>query len=126
MYECDNDVMDNQVVNMQFDDGSTCSFSMIAFTEEICVRKTRIFGSQGELQGDGHTIRVFNFLTRTAESVTPLPPDDCASAMTGHDYGDYFLMRDFVDAVINDEPQAIMSGPDEVRYSAIPAALRAL
>lgn len=35
-----------QVVNMEFEGGVTAAFSMVAFTEEICKRKTTIYGSK--------------------------------------------------------------------------------
>ncbi|RUP48402.1 hypothetical protein BC936DRAFT_144620 [Jimgerdemannia flammicorona] len=39
VYESDNNVMDNQVVNLQFANGATASFTMIATTEAQCARK---------------------------------------------------------------------------------------
>lgn len=39
VYEMDNDVCDQQIVNMEFENGTTVSMSMIAFTEAICQRK---------------------------------------------------------------------------------------
>ncbi|KAM7404479.1 hypothetical protein PAMP_011823 [Pampus punctatissimus] len=37
-----------QVVNMEFEGGVTAAFSMVAFTEEMCKRKTTIYGSKVE------------------------------------------------------------------------------
>lgn len=44
-----------QVVNMEFEGGLTAAFSMVAFTEEICLRKTSIYGSK---VGKKHDLRV--------------------------------------------------------------------
>jgi len=123
VYECDNDVNDNQVVNMLFDNGATASFSMVAFTKEICVRKTRIFGTRGELEGDGeHLIRHFDFLTNVTTNITPDATAHGTSTLTGHGYGDFYLTRDFIDAVLADDQSKILSGPREV---AMPACLLA-
>lgn len=46
---------------MEFEGGKTASFSMVAFTKEICTRITRIHGTHGQLEGDGYKITVTNF-----------------------------------------------------------------
>jgi len=43
VYDCDNDVVDNQVVNFQFQDGSTASLTMIAFSKEQVRHFTETF-----------------------------------------------------------------------------------
>ncbi|RKU47933.1 hypothetical protein DL546_009397 [Coniochaeta pulveracea] len=47
VYECDNDVVDHQVVNIEYEGGVTASMTMSAFTEALCDRGTRIQGSGG-------------------------------------------------------------------------------
>ncbi|XP_034065222.1 uncharacterized protein zgc:154075 isoform X1 [Gymnodraco acuticeps] len=118
VYECDNDVCSNQVVNMEFEGGLTAAFSMVAFTEEICKRKTTICGSKGELSCDGHEVRVFDFLTQRSTKHSPLSgaPRRFMS-MSGHGGADYYLMDAFVSAVANNDPSLIRSGPEETLLS---------
>jgi len=110
VYECDNDVVDNQVVNMLFESGKTASMTMTAFTE-AGGRKTRIFGTRGQIEGDGSTIRHFDFLTDTWTQVDVNSGD--ASILGGHGGGDYGLMQAFVDAVRTEDQSRVVSGPDE-------------
>lgn len=110
VYACDNDVVDHQVVNLEFEGGPTAVFTMTAFTEGNH-RKTRIFGTRGEIECNGDHIRHFDFLTDHWTDHT-LPPLDGTLA-GGHGGGDYFLMQHFVDAVAGRDPARILSGPDE-------------
>eukprot|EP01127_Copromyxa_protea_P016480 TRINITY_DN4904_c0_g1_i1.p1 TRINITY_DN4904_c0_g1~~TRINITY_DN4904_c0_g1_i1.p1 ORF type:complete len:425 (-),score=102.06 TRINITY_DN4904_c0_g1_i1:125-1399(-) len=105
-YSCDNDVLDNQVVNMQFEDGSTASFTMVAFSEEVCTRKTRIFGTRGEIVGDGEkSIKVFTFVDRQKKEYFPDPP--AHPEMNSHGGGDFGLMESFVKAVSTNNPSLV-------------------
>ncbi|KAI8319602.1 NAD(P)-binding protein [Martensiomyces pterosporus] len=107
VYECDNDVCDNQVVNMEFADNRYASFTMVAFTEEICVRKTRIFGTRGELVGDGDkAIEVYDFVTRKK---TAFEPDEVSDNLAGHGGGDMGIIEAFVDAVATNDPSLLAS-----------------
>jgi predicted dehydrogenase len=111
VYACDNDVVDHQVVNMRFADGSTASFTMTAFTRQRD-RETHIFGTRGEIYGNGELIEIFDFLTNTTETVTIEVGSD-GSIQSGHGGGDFGIMRDFVTALATDDPRSILSGPDE-------------
>ena len=46
VYDCDNDVCDSQLVNVQFEGGAIANLTMTAFTREVCARYTRITGSK--------------------------------------------------------------------------------
>lgn len=110
-YLCDNDVVDHQVVNFQFAGGETASFTMTAFTE-YSDRKTRLFGTLGQIEGDGRLIKVFDFKTNS-ETVYDVEAVDAGTSMTGHGGGDYHMMEKFVEAVAKQDQSLILSGPDE-------------
>ena len=108
VYACDNDVVDHQVVAMQFASGATATFTMTGFTRQRD-RETRIFGTRGELHGDGTTIEVHDFLTDRTETIRT----DDAVATDGHGGGDARLMARFVAAVASGDRTQILSGPAE-------------
>jgi len=110
VYACDNDVVDNQVVNMLFEGGRTASFTMTAFNE-AGHRKTHIFGTKGSIYGDGAKITRFDFLTDETEVIDTSVTD--ASLLGGHGGGDYGIMHSFVEAVSSGDPSKVLSGADE-------------
>ena len=118
VYECDNDVISNQVVNMMFEGGKTVSMSMVAFTKKLCVRQTKIFGTKGELVCDEDSpITVYNFTTRKEETFEcDLIPSE-TTTMSGHGFADYHLMHAFVKSVTFNDPNFILSSPDECLQS---------
>ena len=110
VYACDNDVVDHQVVNMQFDGGGTASLTMTAFTEADH-RQARIFGTKGELISNGRSIKHFDFLTDKWNEINTNSGD--SSILGGHGGGDYGMMKAFVNAVIHNDQTLILSGATE-------------
>ena len=114
VYACDNDVVDNQVVNLLFEGGATASFTMTAFNGSGG-RKTHIFGTRGELYGDSSKITHLDFLTDETEVIDTEAPD--ASILGGHGGGDFGLMANFIKAVACKDRSMILSGPGETLES---------
>ncbi len=110
VYDCDNDVVDHQVVNMEFEGGQTASFTMTGFTKAR-QRETRIFGTEGEIYGNGTKIQLYHFVNG-AQVIIDTSEDDPAS-LADHGGGDYALMDAFVSAVAENDPRKILSGPEE-------------
>ncbi|KAI9138289.1 oxidoreductase domain protein, partial [Paraphysoderma sedebokerense] len=97
VYESDNDVVDHQVVSMEFEGGKTANFSMVAFTGDICIRKTRIFGTSGELECNGSVIVHHDFSKKAINRSTPAFTSH--DEIDGHGGGDDKIMKGFVEAV---------------------------
>jgi predicted dehydrogenase len=103
VYESDNDVCDDQVVTIAWDDdpstrrlAKTASVHMIAPTERICERRGRVYGTHGELDYDSRCIRFYAFDSQST-SVVDVPQS--AEKMRSHGGGDHGLTRAFIGAV---------------------------
>ncbi|TVY26273.1 putative oxidoreductase [Lachnellula hyalina] len=118
VWESDNDVLDDQIVTLTWDDDSrsvsgkefpdrgpkTAVFHMVAFTEAQCERRGKISGTHGEIQYNSKEIRVYKFdkFLKPEEVKIFTPP----KAAGGHGGGDGGLMNGFskaVEASINGE-----------------------
>lgn len=115
VYACDNDVVDHQVVNMEFEGGTTASFTMTGFTP-AGHRQTRVFGTRGSIDGDGVHLTVHDFVTGRSETLDTRPPGD-ATAGGGHGGGDAGLMDAFLTAVETRDRASILSSPRESLHS---------
>ncbi|KAF1932555.1 NAD(P)-binding protein [Didymella exigua CBS 183.55] len=101
VWESDNDVCDDQVVTLTWDDdgedasrgAKTALFHMIAHTEKQCERRGRIYGTKGEIEYDSTTISVHDFASKKTTKHVP------HAAGGGHGGGDAGLVRQFLMAV---------------------------
>ncbi|PYI55670.1 Gfo/Idh/MocA family protein [Paenibacillus flagellatus] len=92
VYRSDNNVVDHQVVNMEFANGATAMFSMCGFTFEQ-ERRIQVMGTRGELRGEEGKITVFDFLTHQKTEIT-IPAQS-----SGHGGGDSGIVKSFLDEV---------------------------
>ncbi|KAJ3020607.1 hypothetical protein HKX48_000550 [Thoreauomyces humboldtii] len=124
VYECDNDVCDHQVVNIQFKGGPTASFTMVGFSGEVCERQTRIHGSRGQIVGNSINITVTDFVKGTTRVLTPedyLPRDANGElhpqSSSGHGGGDHGLMDAFIGAIRDADPKRLGCTPSQALLS---------
>lgn len=95
VFQCDNDVVDHQVVNMEYASGATVSFNMSAFN--CGGRKVRIMGTKGELHAEmsNDYVSVFDFATRTHKQIKIADAIIDESIKGGHGGGDRGIIRAF-------------------------------
>lgn len=94
VYRCDNDVVDHQIVNLQFANGVTASVTMCAFTEK-CERIINLMGTRGQIKGnmEENTIEWTNFVTGHTTQIRLHVQEG------GHSGSDVSMMRQFVKLV---------------------------
>lgn len=107
VFACDNDVADHQVVNIEFENGATAVFTL-AGCSKYGDRRTTVFGSLGELFGDGEKLFYYSYLTGQTENVEIPPPQ----VPDHHGGGDFNLVAAFIDAVLSRDTSHIVTGPE--------------
>ena len=112
VYHCDNDVVDHQVVNMEFEGGATASFTMCAFTS-AGGRTIKVMGTMGDITADmsANTITIQPFRgEKKFIDIAKLGLD-----LSGHAGGDKRLVLDIVD--ILQDPDNKKVGLTSIEYS---------
>lgn len=98
VYKCDNNVVDNMVSIIEFENGVNVTFNLCAFTDEVC-RTIKIMGTKGEIRGNDakNHIEVYEFGKGDGRFAngkkTEIIPDVLEG---GHGGGDTGLMNDFI------------------------------
>ncbi|WP_314588661.1 Gfo/Idh/MocA family oxidoreductase [Paenibacillus terrigena] len=91
VYRCDNNVVDHQIVNMEFTNGANASFIMSGLTEGGA-RRVQIMGTHGEIIGDMDSgiYTLYRYLTGEKLEI------NCNTSGDGHGGGDERLVSSFL------------------------------
>ena len=113
VFACDNDVVDNQVLNFVYEGGITGNMTMTAFSQEVA-RESEFRGTHGMIKGDGKNLTVTRF--KDGEEIVEHYDTALAnqSLAGGHGGGDAGLMNDFINAVANQDQSYLGATPEEM------------
>ena len=127
VYGGQNDVADHQVVSIEYAGGVTAGFTLTAFSP-LEDRRTRIFGTKGQIATDGSTVELFDF--RSSSTTLHEAVAGAVSAGEGHAGGDVAMIKAFVRALCDGEPSHFSSdgraslATHEIVFAAEEARLR--
>lgn len=111
VYKMENNQPDHLVTSMEFEGGTTVSFSMEAFTS-YHGRRTRVMGSLGDIVGDMNEFTHTDFLTgeKTKWDITVKDVEHYENS--GHGGGDWALVTDWIRAVKTKDSSLLSSTLD--------------
>lgn len=94
VFRCDNDVVDHQIVNMEFENGVHVSFTMGSFTHECC-REVNFMGTKGQIKGDmlKGILEYYDYVTGNIETIK------VHTSNSGHSGSDSAMMKAFVEMI---------------------------
>ena len=101
VFKCDNDVVDHQVVNIEFEDKTTASHTMNAFTR-WCYRDIKVMGSKGCIEGnfEEKMFKVYHFLDNSERQVDIR---DYTDDFVGHGGGDRIMFAELIDYLLTNQ-----------------------
>jgi predicted dehydrogenase len=108
VWQCDNDVVDHQVIAMEFPGEVTATFTMTAFTHEGG-RRLRVHGTEAVLEFIDHAqeITITTFATGNVQKIA------VGREQGGHGGGDTRMARDWLDAIHAKDPSRLVTTPQE-------------
>jgi predicted dehydrogenase len=109
VFKTDNDVVDHQVVSMEFAGGVTATFTMTAFTP-WGGRYLRIHGTRGYIEAkvDQRTIDLWEFWAENRHTHIDFPADGGS-----HGGADGRLIKNFIEAVQGQDESLVRTGTTE-------------
>ncbi len=112
VYHCDNNVVDHQVVNMEFENDVTAAFTMCAFSNEMG-RTIKLMGTKGEIRGhmEKNQIEVIEFGTSKKLTIDL----NIGVDIHGHGGGDERLMCDFINLIRENNNDCLTSAKNSVQ-----------
>jgi predicted dehydrogenase len=106
VFKCDNNVLDHQVVIMDFEDQITASFTMAFTRPHGGGRFIRVMGTKGDIVGDWENVMTTDFLSLKTETWNVAANSEIKS---GHGGGDDGLTRNFIQAVTRKDESLLTS-----------------
>ncbi len=115
VFKCDNDVVDHQIVNIEFDDKTTASHTMNAFTR-WCYRDIKVMGSKGCIEGnfEDKKFKVFHFVDNSERVVDIC---DYTDDFVGHGGGDRIMFVELIDYLLTNKKTVRLTSIQESMVS---------
>lgn len=109
VFHCDNDVVDHQIVSMQFGNSVHATLTMSAFNKGG--RVSTFMGTNGELRADmeNQKLEFYDFSTREITQLYKPEDNFDQSIAGGHGGGDFGIMQDLYDYIVNENPSDSIS-----------------
>ena len=109
VYQCDNDVVDHQIVNIQFGKDKLMTHTMSPFNKGG--RISTIMGTKGELRLDmeEQVMTFYDFATRETKEVYRPEVSIDQTIAGGHGGGDSGIMQDLYEYIANNNPSSSIS-----------------
>lgn len=103
VYKCDNNVVDHQIVNIQYEDNITATHTMCAFSKD-CYRDIKIFATRGDLIANtlNNTI-IYHTFVDNKEFVIDV--SKLTNDLSGHMGGDKLMINEFLKLINKDTSQ---------------------
>ncbi len=112
VYQCDNDVVDHQIVNITYGKDKMVTLTMSPFNKGA--RVSTIMGTKGELRLDmeDQSIVFYDFATRQTKQLYTPDAEFDQSIAGGHGGGDSGIMADLYDLIVLGKPSNSISNVD--------------